>query len=122
MFLVWPNGAWGQSVLSFGHHFSFLAPGMVGRFPGGQCRAGAPSVGKCRLIRVGGSASRISNNYSSTDPGGGGLAAPTKMKEPAWVSPVVNLRLPCWSPSRQSYLPLSLNQVADQPEPEPVDL
>ena len=59
----------------------------------------------------GGSASRISNTCNSTDPGGGRMATPTKMNKLAWVSPVVNLRHPEWSPSLQSYPPLGLHEA-----------
>ena len=93
----------------------FLPPGWSVDFRDGQYRAVWPM--KRRLIRAGGSAFRIRNN--STDPGGGGggLAAPTKLNKSVLVSSVMNPRLPCWSPSRQSYPPLSRNLVADQPEP-----
>ena len=49
--------------------------------------------GKRGLIRAGGgggSASGISDTCSYTDPGGGGMAAPTRTNKPVWVSPVVN--------------------------------
>ena len=65
----------------------------------------------------GGLASRISNACTSTDPGGGGLAASTRTNKPAWVWNVVNPRQPCWSPSGQSYPPLSRHQVTQPPEP-----
>ena len=70
-------------------------------------------VGKRGLIRGGGggSASRISDTCSSTDPDGGGLAAPSKMNKPAWVSPVVNPRRPGWS-----YPPLGRHQATHPSE------
>ena len=72
------------------------------------------SVGKRQLIWAGGLDSRISNACTSTDPGGGGLAASTRTNKPAWVLPVVNPRQPCWSPSGQSYPPLSHHQVTQE--------
>ena len=75
------------------------------------------SVGKRQLIWAGvggGVASRISNACTSTDPGGGGLAASTRTNKPAWVLPVVNPRQPCSSPSGQSYPPLSHHQVTQE--------
>ena len=80
----------------------------------GSCGPG--SAGKHRLVRAGGSASRISNTSSSTDPGGGGFAAPNKQNKPACVSPVVHPGLPCWSPSEQSYPPLGRLQATQPPE------
>ena len=65
---------------------------------------------------MGGSASQISNTSSSTDPGRGGFATPTKQNTPAWVSPVVHPGLPCWSSSEQSYPLLGLSQVTQPPE------
>ena len=65
----------------------------------------------------GGLASRISNACTSTDPGWGGLAASTRTNKPTWVWPVVNPRQPCWSPTGQSYPPLSRHQVTQPPEP-----
>ena len=64
----------------------------------------------------GGSASRISDACSSTDPSGDGMAAPTKINKPAWVSPVVNPRRPGWSPSMQSYPPLGRHQATHPSE------
>ena len=63
----------------------------------------------------GGLASWISN--ACTDPGWGGLAASTRTNKPTWVWPVVNPRQLCWSPTGQSYPPLSRPQVTQPPEP-----
>ena len=65
----------------------------------------------------GGVASRISNACTSTDPGWGGLAASTRTNKPTWVWPVVNPGQPCWSPTGQSYPPLSRHQVTQPLEP-----
>ena len=80
-----------------------------------QGTTGTLSVRELRLIQ-GGSASRISNTCSPTDPGGGGIPAPTRTNKPVWVSPVVNPRHPGWSPSEQSYPPLGCHQVPQPPE------
>ena len=75
---------------------------------------------KRRLIRAGGgggAASQISDTCSSTDPGGGRMAVPTRTNKPAWVSPVVSPRHPGWSPSEQSYPPLGRHQA-----PQPLEL
>ena len=96
----------------------------------GRLTSGMVSIGQCgprnhwdafsreRKTDPGGgrSASRISNTCSSTDLGGGGMAAPTRTNKPAWVSPVVNPRHTGWSPSKQSYLPLGRHQAPQPPE------
>ena len=85
VFFVPPIRTWGQPVLSCVHRFSFFASGMAGCFPGWSISGSVAhgSARKRRLIRAGRSASRISNTSSSTDPGGGGFAAPTKQNKAA---------------------------------------
>ena len=73
-------------------------------------------VGKRGMIRAGGSASRISNNHNSTDPGGGDIVSPTTKNKLARVSPVANSRRPGWSPSVQAYPPFGSQRTIHSPE------
>ena len=76
--------------------FPFVPPGWSVDFRGRSISGSVAhgSAEKSRLIRAGGSASRISNTSSSNDPGGGEFATPNKQNKPTWVSPVVHHGLP----------------------------
>ena len=92
VFLVWSFGIWGQPVLPGGHRFLFLPPGWTVDFRAVSGSVawwvnGTLPVGKRGLIRAGGPASRISNNYDPIVPGRGGLVAHPAESKPAWVLP-----------------------------------
>ena len=88
VFFVWKPGPWGHQMSHIGHYVPLLAAGMEGREGREQicydlpsCSGGAPLGGKRRLIRGGGSASRISNGTGPQNPGGGGETWLTASRE-----------------------------------------
>ena len=113
-------GRSGHGVSRCPSWFPLFVAGIVGGTPGWSVpgslakeNAETVSVGKRRLIRVGWSASRISNTSGLTDPGGGSSAAPNRASEPVWAFLPADSGQHCWTSDKQSY-PLLSRQRADQ--------
>ena len=77
VFLMRTPGAWSEPVFAGAHLFSVLVAGMVDGCPEWPVSGGMDwwnwkvvYSGKRGMVRVGGSASRIIGDQSSTDPGG----------------------------------------------------
>ena len=67
---------------------------------------GTSPVGKRRLIRAGGSGTRISNTCRPPDPGGGALSTVSCARTSAWTLPPKGPRDCPWTPDEQTYPPL----------------
>ena len=111
VFLVWTPGTWGEPMFAGGHFFSIPTTGVVSGCPEWQIWGDTDwwnwnmvYSGKRRMVRAGGSASRIIGNQGTTDPGGG--VSGSRRGQLAWQLPVGRGLGPGRASSTQAFPPL----------------